>query len=170
VNFRGAYRNQEIADGVSAMIAKHLATSGLFRQVTRDRAADADYELSGTITYYNSRGRLNHDAYTGTLIASVCGSIVGCGIALLATSGIHEPWDARVELRDVRLKHRATGEIVWRDTINIVHEDSANWLTTADTGNVCARADDCLHDAVTELIRRVGASGVLDVPLQAQQP
>jgi hypothetical protein len=162
VNFRDRYKDKEIANGVSLMIATHLDQSGLFKKVVFGSSSEAEYELGGTISKYSAMGRMNKGAYYGTLTASVLGSFLGCGIAMLATSGVDEPMQAEVELRDVHLKDLKTGQVVWRDTINVSTNYNAFWLE-ADIGATCQRADECLRRAVNEMIQRLGTSGVLNV-------
>ena len=158
------YKDDEISTALSKMVATHLDESQLFRKVTLNGTTGADYELSGAISRYASKGRLNQGAYYGTLGAAVAGGLAGYGIAMLATSGIKEPWEVEVELRDVQLKDLTSGKVVWQDTIGVSTNAKAYWINAADYGAIYQRADHGLRDVVNEMIRRMAKSGALQQP------
>jgi hypothetical protein len=154
-NYRSRYKNKEIADGVSAMIAKHLKHSGLFKDVRYGQGTgSADLELSGTIAEYWAKGRVNKGAEGGVLVAAAGFGLVGALVGMAATSGQTTEIQAAVALEDVTLKDLSTGQVLFRDSIRSETNFVAHF-TEADEPAVFRHADECLKQAVKQLIARL---------------
>jgi hypothetical protein len=153
-NFRPMYKDKEIANGVSAMIAKHLERSGLFRKVTYGQdPATADLKLSGTIGQYWALARVNKGAELTQ--AAVAGfGLIGALLGSAATAGEKTLILAQVELRDVTLEEVSSGRVLWRDTIQSA-TDSTAYFGEASEPIVYKHADVCLKRAVSEMITKI---------------
>lgn len=153
-NYRSRYKNKEIADAVSAMIAKHLKHSGLFKDVSYGQGGgSADLELSGTISEYVAKGRVNKGA-EDTVVAAAGFGLVGALLGFAATSGQKTEIHAAVALEDVTLKDLSTGQILFRDSIRSETNFVARF-TAADEPAVFRHADECLKQAVGQLITKL---------------
>jgi len=156
-NARDGYRNKEIAQGVTTMVASHLHRSKLFTKAgVEGQIADADWQLSGTITEYSSMARANKGAeaafYTMAVAGGFMGSLVGAAGTGLATTEVH----ASAELSDLTLKDTSTGEVLWQDSIRVSTNYVDHWSKGSTTA-VYQHADECLKQAVAEMIRRLAS-------------
>ncbi len=156
------YTDANLSYSVSSMVARHLDHSGLFRDVVYKggfEEADtlptgAPLVLTGTITEYSILGRVNRGA---ELKETVAGFFGWMGRAAGAVANLGEETELRVKitLKDVQLKEVRTGRVLWKDTISLYRKYAEADYETAGARAVYDNADDCLRDAVNELIRRM---------------
>jgi hypothetical protein len=156
-NYRAKYANKQIADGVTAMVIKHLQHAGIFRNVVpASSSVPADYELTATITQYYAQGRVNTDAETTAMIAGSGGGLLGALLSEGLTAGDKTEIQANVEFRPVTLTAIGDGTTVWSDTVNVATNFTASWRAASEPV-IFQHADNCLKDAVAELIRRLAS-------------
>ncbi|MBI5387162.1 MAG: hypothetical protein HZA90_21040 [Verrucomicrobia bacterium] len=152
-NYRSRYANSNLTAGVSTMIAKHLAHSGLFANVSTGPTTNADCVLSGTLAEYSSMGRVNSGAETTGAVSAGFGAI-GYLLGAAATSGSKTEIRVSVKMDDLKLTGKS-GEVLWQDSISIRTNFPAHFQA-ADTSAVFTHSDNALKSIVTEMIRRIG--------------
>ena len=156
-NHRGRYENKEIAKGVTAMVAKHLDHSRLFKKVVvGTNVQESDLLLRGDISDYSSMAKINSTAEgitAGTAGFGLIGAIVGSA----TTSGSKTEVKSRVELGNVELRRSNPSTLIWSGTVVSSTNFAAHWRN-AEEPVVFAHADDSLKRAVSELVRKLGKS------------
>jgi hypothetical protein len=157
VNPRSGYKNKDLTDGVTHMIARHLEHSGLFKRVvTGTNAAGADLDLTGEISAYTAMARVNSAAEGVTMGTAGFGAI-GALIGGLSTSGMKTDVRAEVVLTNVVLVTRSSGAVLWRNSV-IAQTNFTGYWRNADRAVVYAHADAMLKQAVRELIQNLAAA------------
>ncbi|MFO1477238.1 MAG: hypothetical protein U1F98_11365 [Verrucomicrobiota bacterium] len=154
-NYRGGYDNKDLGLAVGAMVAKHLAHSGLFNRVEFGTNATGDYTLTGTLTEYSVRALANETAEgikAGTAGFGLLGAVVGS----VSTSGMTSQVRVMVKIDNLTLATRE-GEAVWQNNLVLTNNFTAHY-TAADPIMVFQHPDDGLKTLVTGLIRELGAS------------
>ena len=156
INYRDGYANKEIANGVTKMIVKHLKYTGLFRDVTEGSSSKpADYELTGSISLYHAEGRVNKGAETAVAVGSGFG-LIGVLTTYGATAKEKTTIHADVELRDLSVTDSVQHQPLWNDTVSVSTNFDAPFEAASEP-IVFTHADNCLKQAVTELIQRLAA-------------
>jgi hypothetical protein len=156
LNYRSRYSNKEIANGVTKMIVKHLKHAGIFRDVVDSSSnVPADCELTGNITAFHAEGRVNKGA-EGAVAAGSGFGLIGVLATHGATAGQKTEIRADIELRDVSLTDITQHQPLWIDTITI----STNFVAPFEAASepmVFVHTDNCLKQAVTEMMQRLAA-------------
>lgn len=152
-NYRSRYSSSNLIAGVSAMIARQLAHSGLFADVVSRPTSTADCVLSGTLVEYSSLGRVNSGAETTVAVASGFGLIGGI-VGATSTAGAETEIRVSVRMDDLKLTGKS-GEVLWRDSIN-VQTNFTTHFQAAKEGAIFIHADNALKTAVGEMIHRIG--------------
>jgi hypothetical protein len=156
-NFRKGYDNTNLTAEVTAMIAKHLAYSGLFTTVVSGTETNADWFLSGTLADFQVHGRINHKAEDIQLVSSefgLLGGLAGDAATAKMTSEIR----MLVKLDDLNLADKA-GHSVWHDAIAINTDTNVDF-EEANEVYIFNFPDQSLKDAVNEMIHRLGNSSL----------
>lgn len=152
-NYRSRYSDSNLVAGVSAMITKHLAHSGLFTDVSSRSASATDCVLSGTLVEYSSMGRVNSGAETTEAVAGGFG-LIGAVVGAASTSGAETEIRVSVRMDDLKLTGKS-GEVFWRDSIN-VQTNFTTHFHAATENSIFVHADTALKTAVAEMIHRIG--------------
>jgi uncharacterized membrane protein len=156
-NLRSRYKNKNLGEGVSAMIAKHLAYSGLFASVVYRTPTNGDWALSGTLSDYSTLGRINGTAEGiegGTLGFGLIGAIIGT----TATAGMKTEIRVSIKVDDMALVNQA-GETLWRNSIN-TEKNFAAHFSESEQAVIYHHPDDSLKQVVAGLIRTWGNSSL----------
>lgn len=154
-NARKGYKNKEIAKAASGMIAKHLAHSGLFKEVIQDDSKPADLVLRGTIKEYKSEATVNSTAegvQAGTAGFGLLGALVGAA----STSGMKSDVKVDLEIAPLTLTD-AGGKVVWEGSIKTNKAFSAHF-SASNASAVYAHVDELLKESVNELIKNIGTA------------
>jgi hypothetical protein len=153
-NYRKRYKDQNLASNVSAMIAKHLAYSGLFKKVVYGDDKECDLELSGTLKDYMAMGRI-HSTAEGIQAGTAGFGLIGAIVGLAATSGMKTEIRTSVELQDLKLVDTSSHSPVWTGSIDMNNNFPANF-EAANATAVFYHADQLLKSAVSEMIQKIG--------------
>jgi len=160
-NPQRGYTAADVAYSVSGMYARHLEQSGLFRNVIykgnhegpATSPAEAQLQLSGTITEYSVRGRVNPGAELKSTVGGFFG-LTGRVAAAVANLDEETVIMVKITLKDVTLRETKTGRVLWKDSITMTRRYDADF-EEAGARAVYDNADDCLKEAVAELIVRM---------------
>ena len=158
INSRGRYEQTNLTANVTAIIAKHLAYSGLFTKVVSGPDTNADYFLTGTLVDFQTRARANTKAEGIEVASGAAFGLVGALIGSASTSGMKSEIKTLVKLDDLKLTDRP-GQIVWHDSICISNDVLVSY-EEADPYVIYNRPDEALKEAVNEMIRRLGNSSL----------
>lgn len=153
-NFRKGYANGELAPGVSAMIAKHLAHSGLFKKVVYGDGQAGDWELTGSLHDYSAMGRIHSTAegiQAGTAGFGLIGALAGAATTWKMETEIR----AAVKLEQLRLVDTATQSPLWTGSVALSTNYPASFQAAGEMV-VFHHSDALLKQAVSELIRTIG--------------
>jgi hypothetical protein len=156
-NYRSGYDSTNLSTEVTAMIAKHLAYSGLFTKVVSGTGTNADWFLSGTLADFQVHGRVNGKA-EGIQAVSAGFGLLGALVGDAATAKMTSEIKTGVKLDDLNLVNQA-GRPVWHDTITI-NTDTNLDFEDANEMIIFVLPDQSLHDAVNELIHHLGNSSL----------
>lgn len=163
-NYRKGYANTNISSSVTAMIAKHLAYSGLFSKVVSGTETNADYFLSGTLSDFQTRGKVNSTA-ENIQAASAGFGVLGAIVGAASTAGMKSEIGNRVALDDLKLTDKP-GQILWHDSITISNNLVENF-EAANQAVLFNYTDQALKEAVNEMIQRLGKSSLTKSPATA---
>jgi curli biogenesis system outer membrane secretion channel CsgG len=153
-NYRGRYVNKEISQGVSDMIARHLAHCGMFKKVVRgSNAPGADWLLRGEIAQYSSMARVNFVA-EGVGIGTAGFGAIGALIGAASTAGAKTDVRTQVQLDNIGVSDRLSGKVLWTGSVSASTNFTAHWRN-ADEPMVFRHADESLKQAVADLIRHL---------------
>jgi len=154
-NYRSRYANTNLGAEVSAMIARHLAHSGLFANVVTNVNSGADLVLSGTLSEYSSKARVNTGAETGRAVAGGFG-LFGALLGAAATSGSKTEIRVSVKMDDLKLAGK-DGGICWKDSI-LIRKDFPAHFDNAAPSVVFVHPDNALKEAVADMIQRLASA------------
>jgi hypothetical protein len=160
-NPQRGYTAADLAYSVSGMYSKHLEQSGLFRNVIykgNDEGlptspAEAQLMLTGTITEYSVRGRVNPGAEMKSTVGKFFG-LTGRVASVIANLDEETVILVKITLKDVTLRETKTGRVLWKDSITVTKRYDADY-EEAGARAVYDNADDCLKEAIAELIQRM---------------
>ncbi len=161
INSRGRYEQTNLTANVTAIIAKHLAYSGLFTKVVSEPDTNADYFLSGTLVDFQTHARVNTKA-EGIEEASASFGLIGALVGSASTSGMKSEIKTSVKLDDLKLTDKP-GNVIWQDSI-CISNDVAVDFEEADELLIYNRPDQALKEAVNEMIHRLGNSSLTNHP------
>jgi osmotically-inducible protein OsmY len=99
-------------------------------------------------------GRVNKGAEGTVLTGAAVGGLIGALLTSGATAGQKTDIKATVSLRDVTLREIGSTNVLWHDTITVSTNFTAHF-SAADEPAVFNHADNCLKQAVTELIQNL---------------
>ena len=154
-NYRSGYANSNLTADISAMIAKHLVYSGLFKSVVTGDSSAADCTLSGNLSEYWSIGRVHSEAEA--TVATMAGfGLVGAIISSTGTASAKTEIRVSVKLNDIKLTGKS-GQLLWQDSISVQTNFPAHFRE-AEKSMVFNHTDNALKVAVTEIIRRIGST------------
>ncbi|MEY2466917.1 MAG: hypothetical protein QOD03_1438 [Verrucomicrobiota bacterium] len=156
-NPRGGYSHTNLTKDVTAMVAKHLAYSGLFSKVVTDKTAVGDYVLSGKLTAFKTSAQVNSKAETIAGVSSAFG-LIGAVVGSTATAQMKAEVKTWVTLDELRVNDKS-GQIRWQESIHIAKDETMNFRE-ADSFVLYKHPDAALKEAVTDLIRRLGTSSL----------
>ena len=154
-NARKGYKDKDVAKSVSDMVARHLAHSGLFKEVVRNNSKPADVVLSGTIKEYKSAATVN-SAAEGVQAGTAGFGLVGALIGAASTSGMKSDVETKIEIAPVTLAD-SSGKVIWKDSLKANKSFSAHF-SASNRSAVYAHADELLKEAVNELIQKLGTA------------
>jgi hypothetical protein len=154
-NFRKGYAETNLTAAVTAMIAKHIAHSGLFSKGVSGLDSDADWILSGELANFDTRAQVNDTAENVQAVSAGFGAL-GALVGGVSTSKMTSEIKTHVELSDLKLSDK-NGSGVWRDSIVITNSVAANF-NAASKQAVFYHPDENLKKAVAEMIQRMGNS------------
>lgn len=159
VNGREGYPAGEIASGLTKMLARHLAQSGLFQKVIGPgQGGAADFVLSGTISDFNASGQVREDSERKIALGTAAG-VPGSALAGIATQNDRTQASSVVHFSNLRITESSSGRRVWSraNLVSRSYEGNAHFLKS-DTGAIYRRADWELRRAVNEMIQDIGTS------------
>jgi len=113
------------------MIAKHLAYSGLFKQVVYGAGQRCDWELSGTLKDYTAMGRI-HSTAEGIQAGTAGFGLIGALIGAAATAKMETEIRASVKLEDLKLVDAATQSPIWTGSICVSTNFPANFQAAGE--------------------------------------
>ena len=154
-NYRKGYPNGELAPGVSAMIAKHLAHSGLFKKVVYGGEQAGDLELTGSLQEYSAMGRI-HATAEGIQAGTAGFGLVGALVGSASTWKMETEVRAAVKLEQLKLIDTATQAPLWTGSIGLSTNYPASFQAAGEMV-VFHHSDALLKQAVSELIQTIGA-------------
>jgi len=155
-NYRQGYSSTNLSAQVTAMISKQLIYSGLFAGVSSDETK-AKFVLSGTLSDFAARGMANDSAETAQQVSAAFGAI-GAIIGAASTSEMKSEIKTSVVLSDVQLKDK-NGATLWHDSISVTNDVRLHFNEASPVG-IFNQPDKGLHEAVNEMIRRMGNSSL----------
>lgn len=153
-NYRKGYANGELAPGVSAMIAKHLAHSGLFKKVVHGDGQPGDWELTGSLADYSAMGRI-HATAEGIQAGTAGFGLIGALVGSASTWKMETEVRAAVKLEQLKLIDTVTQAPLWTGTIGLSTNYPASFNAAGEMV-VFHHSDALLKQAVSELIRTLG--------------
>jgi hypothetical protein len=153
-NYRKGYASTNLSGQATAMIAKHLAYSGLFTGVSSNEV-NAKYVLSGTLSDYQTHGSANETA-EGIQAASAGFGALGAILGAASTSGMKSEIRTSVVLSDLQLANKS-GEAIWNGSVCVTNDVRISFQE-ANENAIFNQPDKALRDAVNEMIRRLGNS------------
>lgn len=164
-NYRGRYKDADVANDVSAMIAKHLAFSGLFKEVRYEpEGSTGDWELVGLLGAYRAYAKVNTTAERVEEASSTAGVMFGAiGAATFALTGEllnskqKTEIASQVSLENLRLRDLVVNRVIWNGSVTVSTNFTAHWRAAKEE-KVFRHADQSLKAAVNELIRQLGSS------------
>jgi hypothetical protein len=155
-NYRKGYASTNLSSQVTAMIAKHLAYSGLFTGVSSNEV-NAKFVLSGTLTDFQTHGSANETAEGIQAVSAGFGAL-GAILGAASTSGMKSEIKTAVALSDVQLADKS-GQAIWHDSISVTNDVRISF-EEATQNAIFNQPDKGLHEAVNEMIRRMGNSAL----------
>ena len=155
-NYRKGYASTNLSSQVTAMIAKHLAYSGLFTSVSSNEV-NSKYVLSGTLSDFQAHGLANETAENIQAVSAGFGAL-GALFGAASTSGMKSEIKTSVALSDVQLADKS-GEALWRDSISVTNDVHISFEEATQYA-IFNHPDKGLRDAVNEMIRRMGNSAL----------
>jgi hypothetical protein len=154
-NYRSHYAKPNLASDLSAIIAKHLAYSGLFAKVVNGAPSAADVSLSGDLSEFWSIAKVHSDAEaTASTMAGF--GLAGAIITSVSTASAKTEIRVSVKLKDLKLTAKS-GDLLWQDSISVQTNFPAHFREAAPA-LVFNHADNGLKQAVSEMIRRIGTT------------
>jgi hypothetical protein len=156
-NTMDVYKGKEYAGAIAHMMAKDLASTGMFPHVLGpdDRGLDTDYVLMGTIWDFSAVGLWHKGPESAVIFSSVLANLPGALISAAATSKITTEIVTSVILTDIRMLNLKTGKVMWTCPIlRAGGKETVSW-SKADPDKLASRADDRLREVVTQLIERM---------------
>ena len=154
-NYRSGYAKTNLNDELTSAIVKHLSHSGLFTKVTSKADMNFDWSLSGTLTEFKTRARVNDKAETIQTVTAGFG-LLGAIIGSASTAKMNSDIQTSVKIEPVTLSDK-TGRIVWQDAISVATNRTVNF-GEANEYAVFYHTDAALKQAVNEIIRRIASS------------
>jgi hypothetical protein len=154
-NYRKHYSSTNLSSQVTAMIAKHLAYSGLFTKAIGSPNTNADWFLSGTLSNYEVRGRINYTAENVQAVSAGFGLLGGL-VGYAATAKMTSEIKTQVTLKNLNLTDKA-GRSVWHDSI-FIDTDTNMDFQCAGPGAIFFLPDLALEKAVNKMIQGMANS------------